>query len=219
MGRIAQNLLEIQRNLGPNTQLVVVSKHRSTDEIQEAYNCGQRIFAENRVQALLERQRSLPHDIEWHLIGHLQTNKAKNIAPFITLIHSADSVRLLTEIDIQAKKNNRIIDCLLQVFIASEETKFGFSDSELIAAMDEKIWEKLTNIRIVGLMGMASNTSDKTRINAEFAHLKMLFSKLKEDYFSDAPYFKELSCGMSSDYPLAIKNGSTMVRIGSSVFE
>lgn len=218
MSRIAENIKRIVVELG-KIQLIVVSKYRSIAEIQEAYDAGHRVFAENRVQALLERKESLPADIQWHLIGHLQTNKVKFIAPFVRMIHSVDSLKLLVEIDKQAEKNNRVIDCLLQVHIAQEETKFGFSPEELMAFLKEGNWQQFKNVRICGLMAMASLTESTGQITQEFELVRALFAEAKQSYFSSAPEFKELSIGMSSDYAIAAQHGSTMVRIGSAVFE
>lgn len=219
MSQIKENLDRIHKMLGSAAKLVVVSKYRNITEIQEVYDNGQRIFAENRVQALLERYGNLPKDIQWHLIGHLQTNKVKYIAPFISLIHSVDSFKLLSEINQQAQKSNRNIDCLLQIYVASEETKFGLEESELFQLLKNEEWQELANIRIVGLMAMATNTLDTDLVSAEFKHAKNIFDSVKKTYFNSFDYFKELSIGMSSDAEIALKNGSTMVRIGTAVFE
>lgn len=218
MGRIAENLASIKQKLGSGVELIVVSKFRSTAEITEVYNCGQRIFAENRVQALLERYEVLPKDIQWHLIGHLQTKKVKFITPFISMIHSVDSLKLLQEIEKQAAKVNRIVPCLLQLFVAKEETKFGLSEDELYELLESGEWKAYKHIQVCGLMAMASNTDDQNLIESEFKRVKNIFDAVKDKYFQSDPKFKELSIGMSSDYPIAIKHGSTMVRIGSAVF-
>jgi PLP dependent protein len=217
MSHIAENISRIKAELGP-TQLIVVSKYRTVEEIQEAYNTGQRAFAENRVQALLERAEALPKDIEWDLIGHLQTNKAKYIAPFIHMIHSIDSLKLLEEVNKQAEKCARVIDCLLQVHVAMEETKFGFSEAELLAFLQAGEWKSLAHVRICGLMAMASNTEDKVLVQSEFARVQTLFQQCKQQFFATDDAFQHISTGMSSDYPIAIKEGSTMVRVGSAVF-
>lgn len=198
--------------------LVAVSKTQPVDAIMELYNAGQRDFGENRVQEFREKQDLLPKDIQWHIIGHLQTNKVKYIAPTVALIHSVDSWDLLVEIDKQAKKHKRIIPCLLQIYIASEETKFGLSEKELYEILDNPNFKDLKNIRIDGLMGMASNSKDLELVRKEFKHLKSLFVSTKDTYFKENENFKQLSMGMSSDYTIAIEEGATMVRIGSLLF-
>lgn len=218
MSRIADNLEGIKKNLGPGCRLIVVSKFRTPEEILAAYTAGQRLFAENRVQALLERRDLLPPDIEWHLIGHLQTNKVKYIAPFISMIHSVDSFKLLSEIDKQAEKCGRVIDCLLQIYVASEETKFGLTEAELIDLLENPELDALHHIRICGIMAMASLTEDEEQIAGEFSEAQRIFDRIKTQYFKDKPWFCELSTGMSSDYHIALNYGSTMVRIGSAVF-
>jgi pyridoxal phosphate enzyme (YggS family) len=196
--------------------LVAVSKTRSDEEILSIYDLGQRIFGENRVQALTEKYESLPKDIEWHLIGHLQKNKVKYIAPFVQMIHSIDSFELAEVVDKQAKKNNRVIDALIQVKVATESTKFGLDESHTSETI-EKI-KTLQNIRIRGLMGMASFTSDQVQVRSEFKHLKSIFDRLKENVFLNQDNFDVLSMGMSGDYKIALEEGSTMVRIGSLLF-
>ena len=199
-------------------QLVAVSKTKPAADIMALYGAGQRLFGENKVQELLPKYEALPKDIEWHLIGHLQTNKVKLIAPFIAMIESVDSLKLLQEIDKQAAKNNRVINCLLQVFIAKEETKFGLDESELTALLSSAEFKLLNHIRICGLMGMASNTDNEAQVKAEFNHLGQLFQNIQKQFFEGKPEFKELSMGMSSDYPIALKCGATMVRLGSVLF-
>jgi PLP dependent protein len=210
----------IQQALLPyGARLVAVSKIKPVADIRELYNAGQRIFGENYVQELVQKQPELPRDIEWHFIGHLQSNKVKYIAPFVTMIHAVDSLRLLLEINKQAAKHNRIIQCLLQVHIAEEETKFGLDESELEDLMQE--WQQQSDtahVRIAGLMGMATNTDNEVQIQKEFKHLQELFMQTKERYFSGQDYFRELSMGMSGDYQLALQCGSTLVRIGSLLF-
>ncbi len=218
MSRIAENLDRISQKLGEKARLIVVSKYREIAEIQAVYQQGQRVFAENRVQALMERYEALPKDIQWHLIGHLQTNKVKYIAPFIAFIHSVDSFKLLLEINKQAEKNNRIIDCLLQIYVATEDTKFGLEKTELLQLLEQEPWRELKNIRICGLLAMASNTDDLQQVEGEFAEANRIFLEVKKRFFDEAEYFKELSIGMSSDYEIALLHGSTMVRIGSAVF-
>lgn len=199
-------------------RLVAVSKTKPVEDILQLYNTGHRIFGENKVQELVSKYEALPKDIAWHLIGHLQTNKVKYVAPFVSLVQSVDSLKLLQEIDKQAAKNNRIINCLLQVYIASEETKFGLDETELETLLSSSEYRKLQNIRICGLMGMATNTDDETQIENEFANLKRIFGSIQARYFTHAPYFCELSMGMSSDYHLALKHEATLVRVGSILF-
>ena len=216
---IADNLLKYKKELEPeNVELIAVSKFNTTDAILEAYEAGQRVFGENIVQELVEKQEALPKDIEWHLIGHLQTNKVKYIAPFIKLIHSVDSLKLLAEINKQAEKNKRTIDCLLQIYIADEDTKFGLDHAELIELLRSEEYQAMKNIRIVGLMGIASNNAPEKQTKDEFQELKVLFDGIKVSFFRKEDSFKELSMGMSGDYQLAIEEGTTMVRIGSSIF-
>lgn len=210
---IAENLKKLKEELPQNINLVAISKTKPVEQIMEAYNAGQRIFGENKVQELESKYTELPKDIEWHLVGHLQRNKVKYIAPFVSLIHAVDSTRLLQQIDKEAKKNDRIIDCLLQIKIAEEESKFGLDENEAIELLKSDDAKKLQNIRIVGLMGMATFTDDEKQISKEFATLKHLFDSLKEEYG-----FTTLSMGMSGDYHIAIENGSNMIRVGSAIF-
>ncbi len=210
---------EIVKEIKPyGARLVAVSKTRPASDISELYSLGQRIFGENKAQEMTEKYGQLPKDIDWHLIGHLQTNKVKYIAPFVALIHSVDSLRLLEEINKQAQKYSRIIPCMLQVHIAREETKFGLDKNELSELLSSSDYQSLKNIQIHGLMGMATNTEDTGQIEKEFKSLKDLFDDLQKQYFSDKAYFKELSMGMSSDYRLALKHGATLIRIGSDIF-
>jgi pyridoxal phosphate enzyme (YggS family) len=210
---------DIVKEIKPyGARLVAVSKTRPASDISALYSLGQRIFGENKAQEMTDKYEALPKDIDWHLIGHLQTNKVKYIAPFVKLIHSVDSLRLLEEIDRQALKNSRIIPCLLQVHIATEETKFGMDKDELYELLNSHSYQSLKNIQIHGLMGMATNTDDTTQIENEFKGLKELFENIKSQYFSGKPYFKELSMGMSSDYKIALKHGATLIRIGSDIF-
>ena len=216
---IAANITALKTELESiNVVLIAVSKTKSVEEIMEAYQAGQRDFGENQVQELVQKQESLPKDINWHLIGHLQTNKVKNIAPFINLIHSVDSLKLLQEINKQALKSNRIIDCLLQIYIADEDTKYGFDFDEAIDLLRSEEFLQLHNIRITGLMGIASNTESSKRIHEEFYELSTLMKGLKQTYFADKDFFNEVSMGMSSDYKIAIEHGSTMIRLGSTIF-
>ena len=216
---IAANLRELKKETDRvNVKLIAVSKTKPVEEVMEAYEAGQRVFGENQVQELVAKYEALPKDIEWHLIGHLQTNKVKYIAPFISLIHSVDSIKLLAEIDKQAKKNNRIIDCLLQIYIADEETKFGLGFDEAIELLRSEEFSTLKNVRIVGVMGIATNTDNQKQIKEEFYELKTFFDGLKQSYFRKEDSFKEISMGMSSDYKVAIEQGSTMIRVGSTIF-
>lgn len=215
---IAENLQKIQSTLPEEVRLVAVSKTKPNSDLEEAYAAGQRIFGENKVQELAGKHEALPKDIEWHMIGHLQRNKVKYIAPFVALIHGVDSGRLLAEINKQAVKNDRIIDVLLQVHIADEETKFGFDEEELTDFIQGPVFLAMKNVRVVGLMGMATYTSDQEQIRSEFASLSDLFQRLKANNFQYADYFKEISMGMSGDYPIAIEEGSTLVRVGSAIF-
>ena len=213
---IKENLEKIKSEIPDSVKLVAVSKTKPAEMIMEAYEAGHRIFGENKAQELAQKYQLLPKDIEWHFIGHMQTNKVKYIAPFVSLIHSVDSVKLMKEINKQAVKNKRVIDCLLQFHIAEESTKFGlnFEESEeLIAALNE-----FKNIRFTGVMGMATYTDDKEQIHREFRQLHDYFDRLKEKYFSDKEYFKEISMGMSGDYKIAIEEGSTLVRLGTVIF-
>lgn len=201
-----------------NVTLIAVSKTKPNEAILEKYNQGQRIFGENRVQELAAKHTALPKDIQWHLIGHLQSNKVKYIAPFVTLIHSVESLKLLKEINKQALKNNRVIDCLLQMHIAEEATKFGMSKANAEELLQSEMYSNFKNIRICGVMGMATFTSDEHQVRQEFKNLKGIFDALKSNYFGGLSHFKEISMGMSGDYKIAIEEGSTMVRVGSLIF-
>ncbi len=216
---IAQNLLKIKSTLPSTVTLVAVSKTKPIPDLMEAYDAGQRIFGENKIQEMAEKWEAMPKDIEWHMIGHVQTNKVKFMAPFVSLIHGVDSLKLLHEINRQAQKNNRIIDCLLQIYIAEEETKFGLDEEELagIIRFITQNKEIYKNIRIVGLMGMATFTDNQEQIKKEFTHLKSIFDKF-QPLNTENCQLNTISMGMSGDYQLAIECGSTMVRIGSSIF-
>lgn len=216
---IASNISELQQELQPiGVQLVAISKTKPNEDILEAYEAGQRLFGENQVQEMLAKYEELPKDIQWHLVGHLQTNKVKYIAPFVSLIHSVDSLKVLAEINKQALKNNRVIDCLLQVFIADEDTKFGLDHAELIELLRSEEFQEFKNIRIRGLMGIATNTENEKIIKEEFYELKMFFDGIKTTYFRKEVSFDILSMGMSSDYKIAIEQGANMVRLGSTIF-
>ncbi|MDP4239493.1 MAG: YggS family pyridoxal phosphate-dependent enzyme [Bacteroidota bacterium] len=215
---IQQNIQEIRKHIPSHVRLVCVSKFNPNESIIEAYEAGERVFGESKVQELCGKQETLPKDIAWHFIGHLQTNKIKFIVPFVSLIHGVDSYKLLAEIDKQAAKAGKTVNCLLQIHIAREETKFGFSAEELLETLNAGEWRSLKNVTICGLMGMATYTDNREQIHTEFRSLKVLFDQAKGQYFNDKPSFCELSMGMSDDYQLAIEEGSTMVRIGSSIF-
>jgi pyridoxal phosphate enzyme (YggS family) len=210
--------LEIKKSLPPNVTLVAVSKTKPIEDILSIYQCGQRIFGENKVQELSNKYELLPKDIEWHLIGHLQSNKVKYVAPFVALIHAVDSLKLLQEINKQAQKNNRVINCLLQIYIAKEESKFGLDFDEAISILHSPEFVALEHINIAGLMGMATNTDDQLIVKNEFNQLEKFYQELKKDNTLTHCNFTILSMGMSNDYPLAIECGSNMVRIGSSIF-
>ena len=199
-------------------RLVAVSKTKPVEAIEEAYNAGQRVFGENRAQEMAEKYEVLPKDIEWHLIGHLQTNKVKYVAGFVAMIHGVESLKLLETIDKEAKKHDRVIPCLLQFHVAQEETKFGLDMEEAAALLESESYANMKNVRIEGVMGMATNTDNLTQVREEFRHLHEIFEELKQRYFADKPEFKELSMGMSGDYEIAVEEGSTMVRVGSSIF-
>ncbi len=215
--KIKSNIKLVNDSLPPNCRLIVVSKTQPIENLEEAYQAGQRIFGENKVREMEEKYQALPKDIEWHMIGHLQTNKVKYIASFVSLIHSVDSLKLLEEINKQGKKLNRKIPCLFQIFIANEETKFGFSEIEVLDLIDQYP-SFLTHIQINGLMGMASFTDNQDQIRKEFRELKQLFEKIKGKELPPTILMKYLSIGMSSDYKIAIEEGSTFVRLGTAIF-
>ncbi len=215
---IIENLTKIKQELPQNVKLVAVSKTKPVETILQVYNAGHKIFGENKVQELVAKYEQLPKDIEWHMIGHLQTNKVKYIVPFIAMIHSVDSLKLIQEINKRAAKVNRVIDCLVQIHIAQEETKFGMTyeqAEELFASGELK---KYPYVNIRGLMGMATNTDDMQQVRKEFRGLKQFFDRVRKQYFYDKPDFNELSMGMSHDYKIAVEEGSTIVRIGSLIF-
>jgi pyridoxal phosphate enzyme (YggS family) len=218
MNAIGENIKLIKHVLPSGIKLVAVSKTKPVSDILEAYNAGQKIFGENRAAEMASKKDRLPEDVEWHMIGHLQTNKVKNIISFVTLVHSVDSFRLLKTINDEAGKAGRIVDCLMQFHIATEETKFGFSIDEAREMIGSGEFSKLSSVRICGVMGMATFSDDNSLVRNEFRTLKGCFSMLKERYFADSPAFCEISMGMSGDYKIAIEEGSTMVRIGSLIF-
>ena len=211
---IKENLEGILRDLPEQVALVAVSKTKPVSDLMEAYDAGQRIFGENKIQEMTQKWEALPKDIQWHMIGHVQRNKVKHMAEFVTLVHGVDSFRLLREVDKQAQKHHRVIDCLLQIHIAEEDTKFGLDELELNDIVSSEEFQQLKHVRVVGLMGMATFTDDRVQIRREFKSLKSLFEGLK----SKIPDVSILSMGMSGDYKMAIEEGSTMVRIGSSIF-
>lgn len=215
---IKENLEEIKATLPEQVTLVAVSKTKPVSDLQEAYNAGQRIFGENHALEMRDKHEVLPNDIQWHFIGHLQTNKIKYIIPFVTLIHSIDSANLLEAVNKEARKHDRIVDCLLQFHIATEETKFGLDLDEARELLSSDAFREMQNIRICGVMGMATFTDDKTQVHNEFHNLKTIFDTLKHEYFANQPQFKEISMGMSDDYPIAIEEGATLVRVGSKIF-
>lgn len=214
---IKENLNKVRATVPENVTLIAVSKTKPVSDLQEAYDAGQRIFGENKALEMRDKYQELPKDIQWHFIGHLQTNKIKYIAPFVTLIHSIDSTSLLEAVNKEAAKNNRVIDCLLQFHIAQEETKFGLDIEEAKTMIESDNFKNLNNVRIVGVMGMATFTDDVNQVRNEFKSLKNIFDILKENYFKDDS-FTEISMGMSDDYPVAIEEGATMVRVGSKIF-
>ena len=215
---IGKNLSEIKESLPSGSKLVAVSKTKPVEVILEAYNSGHKIFGENKVQELVQKYEALPKDIEWHFIGHLQTNKVKYIAPFVSLIHGIDSLKVLKAVDKEAAKNARLVPCLLQFHIARENTKFGFSVEEAIDMLESESFASLKNISVAGVMGMATFTENVIQIRNEFRTLKEIFEQLKQKFFFNKPEFKEISMGMSDDYHIAAEEGSTIVRIGSKIF-
>lgn len=215
---IAERLSDIKSRLGTRTRLIAVSKTKPVSAIREAYDAGQTVFGENKVQELCDKREQLPADIEWHMIGHLQSNKVKYIAPFVHMIHGVDSLKLAREIDRQAAKNGRRIDCLFQLHIAEEETKFGFDAEELVQLLQSGEPQSLAHIRWCGVMGMASFSDDREKVRTEFRRLYQTFDRLRLEYFKNEPAFTEISMGMSGDWPLAVEEGSTLVRIGSAIF-
>jgi len=216
---IAQNIADINTQLqGTQAHLIAVTKTKPVSDLEQAYQAGCKVFGENKVQEMVSKWEVLPKDIQWHLIGHLQSNKVKYIAPFVSLIHSVDSFKLLQEINKQAVKNERVIDCLLQIYIAQEDTKFGLSEEEAIELLESPELKELQHIRLVGLMGMASNTDNQEQIRVEFKSLKQLFDRIAKTYQLPNTAWKEISMGMSGDFLIAAEEGSTLVRVGSAIF-
>ena len=218
MGHIAKNISEIRTTLPPTATLVAVSKYYPIEAVVEAYTAGQRVFGESRAQELREKAEALPKDIEWHFIGHLQPNKVKYIAPFISLIHAVDTSKLLAEINRQGEKCGRVIPCLLQLHVAAEETKYGFTPDEAWQFLEAGEWRNLPFAQISGVMCMATNTDDEARIRSDFHTAYEFFQRAKSKFFADASHFSHCSWGMSDDYPIALEEGSTLVRIGSKIF-
>lgn len=215
---IGRNISEIKRSLPERVRLVAVTKTKPPEIIEEAYISGHKIFGENKVQELVMKYEKLPEDIEWHLIGHLQSNKTKYIVPFVSMIHGIDSFKILKSVNKEAAKHGRIIPCLLQFHIARESTKFGLSRDEAFDILESGALAELKNIRIAGVMGMATFTDDTGMVRGEFRELREIFEELKKNYFAEDPAFKEISMGMSDDYKIAVEEGSTIVRIGSKIF-
>jgi len=215
---IAENFRNVSSTIPKDVKLVAVSKTKPNSDILEVYKAGHKIFGENKVQELVRKSEELPGDIEWHFIGHLQSNKVKYIAPFISLIHSVDSLKLLGAIDKEGKKNNRVISCLLQFHVAKEETKFGLDLDEATEILESSEYKNMEFVKITGVMGMATFTNDEEQIRSEFLNLKNIFNNLKSKFFKEKDTFKEISMGMSDDYLIAIEEGSTMVRVGSNIF-
>ena len=215
---IKDNLLNIKQSLPPHVTLVAVSKTKPVSDLMESYEAGQRIFGENKIQEMTAKYEEMPKDVEWHMIGHVQTNKVKYMAPFVNLVHGVDSLKLLKEINKQAKKNNRVINCLLQMHIAEEETKFGMDETELNELLASEEFTQMQNIKVTGLMGMATFTENEAQVKKEFTHLKVIFDSIRQK--TEAANLKPeiLSMGMSGDYKTAIECGSTMIRVGSSIF-
>ena len=215
---VQTNLKKVLNDIPPHVKLIAVSKTKPVEMIQAAYDAGQRDFGENKAQDMAAKFPQLPRDIRWHFIGHLQTNKVRYIAPFVSLIHAADSLKILKEINKQAKKHDRVIDCLLEFHIAAEESKFGLTIETAEDILQPEEFAQLQNIRLCGIMGMATYTDDTEQIREEFRHLKDIFDQLKDKHFKKSDHFKEISMGMSGDYPVAIEEGATIVRVGSKIF-
>ena len=215
---IKENLEKIRATVPSGVTLVAVSKTKPISDLQEAYDAGQRVFGENYPQEMRDKHEVLPADIQWHFIGHLQTNKIKYIIDYVTVIHSIDTANLLEAVNKEAKKHDRVVDCLLQFHIALEQTKFGLDLNEARELLDSEAFKSMENVRICGVMGMGTFTDDMDEVRKEFKHLKSIFETLKKDYFADQPQFKEISMGRSEDYPIAIEEGATLIRVGSKIF-
>lgn len=215
---VKDNLLKIRQSIPSNVTLIAVSKNKPAEDILEAYQAGQRVFGENKAQEMKEKYALLPKDIQWHMIGHLQENKVKYVVPFVSMIHSVDSLKILLAINKRALLCNRVVDCLFEMDISHEESKFGLSMEELISILSSEEYKQMANVRICGLMGIGSITEDREQTRKEFRTLKEMFLEIKQKFFSNSEYFSQISMGMSSDYDWAIQEGSTMVRIGSNIF-
>lgn len=215
---IAHNIQQLRSSLPPEVSLLAISKYQPIERLQEAYDAGQRLFGENHIQEMAAKAATLPADIQWHFTGHVQTNKIKYMASFVSLIHAVDSFRLLREIDKHAARHGRVIDCLLQIHIAQEDTKYGFAPDECLHMLATEPWRELQHVRITGLMAMGSNTDDMEQVRGEFRQMKELFDHIRTTHFAHEPSFCQLSEGMTDDYPIAIAEGSTIVRIGSMIF-
>ena len=215
---IKENLEKIRATLPSGVTLVAVSKTKPVSDVQEAYDAGQRVFGENHALEMRDKHEALPKDIEWHFIGHLQTNKIKYIIPYVTLIHSIDSANLLEAVNKEAAKHGRVVDCLLQFHIAQEETKFGLDLDEARQLLESEAFQQMRHVRICGVMGMATFTDDMEAVRKEFQHLRRIYETLKSEWFANQPQFKEISMGMSEDYPIAIEEGATLIRVGSKIF-
>lgn len=218
MSNIAQQIKRFNDELPQRVKLVAVSKFHPIESLQEAYDCGQRIFGESRVQEIAEKHKFMPDDVQWHFIGHLQTNKVRQLVSYVSLVHSVDSLRLLECINSEAKRINRVVNVLLQLHVAKEEHKFGFSIDDCLQLIEDGVLDNMNNVRVCGVMGMATNTDDMSEVQNEFKAIKTVFETLHGGYFADKPYFKEISMGMSEDYRVAIEEGSTLVRIGTAIF-
>ena len=215
---ISSNIKHLRSSLPSGVSLLAISKYQPIEALREAYDAGQRMFGENHIQEMAAKASVLPRDIEWHFTGHVQTNKIKYMAPFVSLIHAVDSFRLLREIDKHAAKHDRVIDCLLQIHIAQEDTKYGFTIDECRTMLATEPWRELRHVRITGLKAMGSNTDDMEQVRSEFRQMKVFFDELRSTHFASSPSFCQLSEGMTDDYPIAIEEGSTIVRIGSMIF-
>lgn len=218
MSVISDQIKIITETLPDGVELVAVSKFHPVEALKEAYDVGQRIFGESRVQEISQKRLLMPDDVQWHFIGHLQTNKVRQLVPYVSLIHSVDSIKLLKSINAESARIGKVVDVLLQLHVAQEETKFGFTCEDCVDLVDKGVLDRLPNVRVCGVMGMATNTDDMGKVREEFKSIKNVFDTLKQRYFADKPYFKEISMGMSDDYHIAMEEGSTLVRIGTTIF-
>lgn len=218
MSVISDQIKIITETLPDGVELVAVSKFHPVEALKEAYDAGQRIFGESRVQEISQKRMLMPDDVQWHFIGHLQTNKVRQLVPYVSLIHSVDSIKLLESINAESARIGKVVDVLLQLHVAQEETKFGFTCEDCVDMVDKGVLDRLPNVRVCGVMGMATNTDDMGKVREEFKSIKNVFDTLKQRYFADKPYFKEISMGMSDDYHIAMEEGSTLVRIGTTIF-